>query len=236
VSSADLLLALAAVVVGSLLKSITGMGLPLVAIPTISLFVGVQEAVVVMAVPNVLLNALLAWRERGALPATRDLPRLGGTAVVGAVAGTVLLVSIPAVVIGYAALVLTVPQLAMGSETSRRWAPAVGVSAGFLQGAIGISGPLVATWIHSYRLHRRAYVLSVSFLFLVAGVAQSALLIAGDRLTGLWLAALLASVPAALSVPLGTRLRDRLQSQTFDRLVLATLVASALALVTRTFA
>lgn len=244
-SSAEILLLLGAVAVGSLLKSVTGMGLPLVAIPVVSLFVGMEKAVVIIALPNVLLNALVAWRERHALPATRDLGRLCAATMAGAVAGTVVLVSLPAaplivllavVVLGYAAVALIVPELAISARASRRWAPAVGVSAGFLQGALGISGPLVATWIHSYRLRRAAYVLSVSVLFIVGGVVQTGVLLAQNRLAGLWLVALLACVPAVSSVRVGARMRDRLHSDAFDRVVLTVLVVSTLALVIQTFA
>ena len=60
----ELAVVLAAVVIGAIAKAITGMGLPLIAIPIASLFVDVNDAIVVIALPNVLANAYLAGRER----------------------------------------------------------------------------------------------------------------------------------------------------------------------------
>ena len=74
----ELLVVLCAVVVGAVLKSVTGMGLPIIGIPIISLVVGVEDAVVVIALPNLVLNAALMFRERSHLTETRDLPMLAG--------------------------------------------------------------------------------------------------------------------------------------------------------------
>ncbi len=243
-SGPEVVVVLVAVGLGSLLKSITGMGVPLVAVPTISLAVGVEEAVIVIALPNLVLNVMLAWRERGHLGATRDLERLGLAGLVGAVAGTLLLVAVPdeplvvllaVVVLGYAASFLAVPDLALEPATARRWAPAVGLSAGFMQGAVGISGPIVGTWILSYRLERHAYILSVTALFSMAGLSQVVVLVSGGDLSGLWLATLLACIPALATVPVGARLRGRLSSRGFDLLIVTMLVVSTLVLLARTF-
>jgi len=62
-----------------------------------------------------------------------------------------------------------------------------------MQGAIGVSGPVVAMWFQGYRLSKNAFVFSVTLVFLVSGAAQ-ALLLAGageydrDRLVAVALA------------------------------------------------
>ncbi|MGI9601502.1 MAG: sulfite exporter TauE/SafE family protein [Acidimicrobiales bacterium] len=242
-SPAEVIVILTAVVAGALVKSITGMGFPLVAIPVISLFVSVETAVVVIALPNATANALLAVRERHAWPDTRDLPVLIPTSIVGAVAGTFLLVNLPErvltlalaiAVLFYVVTRLRRPDLMVTPSLSRRLAPVVGLLAGVFQGAIGVSGPVVGSWIQSYRLTRDAFVLSVTLLFLFSGTAQL-LILAGsgqfDR--GRIVASLMALVPAVGLIPVGTRLRDRLSGQAFDGAVLGLLVVSAVALVVR---
>ncbi len=67
-SGTELAIVLVAVVIGAIAKAVTGMGLPLIAIPIASLFVDVNDAIVVIAFPNVLANAYLAGRERQATP------------------------------------------------------------------------------------------------------------------------------------------------------------------------
>jgi uncharacterized membrane protein YfcA len=245
VNGTEIIITVVAIGLGSLLKSITGMGVPLVAIPVIALFAGVEEAVIVTALPNLALNVVLAWRLRSHLRATRDLPILGTAGVVGAAIGTLLLVAVPdeplvvllaIAVFGYVVSFFAAPELAIPPAVSRRWAPAVGFGGGFLQGAVGISGPVVATWIHSYRLDRQVFILSITVLFSLAGAAQLVVLVAGDEMSGLWLASLLACGLALATVPFGARLRGRLSARSFDVLIVAMLAISAVVLLVRTFA
>lgn len=244
-SGTELAIVVAAVVVGSIVKAVTGMGLPLIAIPIAALFVDLQDAVVVIAFPNVLANLVLASRETRSWPETRDLPTLAASGVVGAVGGTLLLVNVPdwplviALVVAILAYVVTFfakPDLRTSPATSKRWAPAVGLVAGGFQGAIGISGPIVGSWIHSYRLSRSAHILSVTALFLVTGATQLVVLVANGELNGRIGAMLLAIVPVLVSIPVGAHLRDRVSGRGFDLAIVAVLLVSVVALCLRTFA
>ena len=73
------LLALAAGL-GAFAKGVTGFGMPMIAIPLPSRLVGVEDAVVAIAVPNVASNVWLAWRNR---TAADEVPPTGGFLVVG---------------------------------------------------------------------------------------------------------------------------------------------------------
>jgi len=243
VTPAEVIVILLAVMAGALVKAITGMGFPLVAIPVISLFVSVETAVVVIAFPNAAANALLAFHERSAWPRTRDLPILIPTSIVGAVAGTFLLVSLPeraltialaVAVLVYIAIRLRSPDLVLSPARSRQFAPPVGLAAGVFQGAIGVSGPVVGSWIHSYRLPRDAHVLSVTSMFLFSGLAQLVILTGDGQFDrGRAAATLAATIPAIGLIPVGTRMRGRLSGRGFDNAVLGLLAVSAVALVLR---
>lgn len=244
VSGAELTIVLVAVVVGSTIKAVTGMGLPIIVIPVASLFVAFEDAVVVISFPNVLANGVLAARERSQWGATRDLPTLIVAGIVGATVGALLFVSLPeeplvvaliVVIIGYIVLFLAHPDLRTTPERSRRLAPAVGSIAGAFQGAIGISGPIVAPWIHSYRLPRGAHVLSVTILFFITGATQLAVLVADGELAGRVTAMLLACVPVLAAIPIGTALRDRVSTRGFDLAIVGILALSAISLIVRTF-
>jgi uncharacterized protein len=244
VSGTELAIVLVAVVIGAIAKAVTGMGLPLIAIPIASLFIDVNDAIVVIAFPNVLANALLAARERRSWPETRDLPTLALAGVVGAVAGTLLLVNIPErplviaviiAIVGYVVLFFAHPELRVGPRRSKRLAPVVGGVAGVFQGAVGISGPIVGSWIHSYRLDRGAHILSVTSLFFITGLTQLVVLVASGELSGRVLATLLACVPVLLSIPIGTRLRNSVTVRGFDLAIVGMLAVSALALTLQTF-
>lgn len=230
---------------GSFIKSVTGMGYPLVAIPILTLFVGVETAIVVIAIPNALANLLLNLGVRRERHQARDLPSLIVTSVLGAVAGTLLLVEAPEepLLLGLAFTVFVFvlqrtrnPELRLDPETSRRWAPLAGLLAGFSHGAVGVSGPVVAMWVHGYRLPKDAYVFSVTALFLVSGAAQIVVLAsAGQFREDRLIAAGIALASTLCMIPVGTRMRQRIAGATFERLILVLLVVSGFSLIWRTF-
>lgn len=242
----QLLVVVLASLMGATVKSVTGMGYPVLAVPLIALVLGVEDAVVLVALPNLGANLYLCWESREVRDQTRDLPVLVGFGIVGAVVGTVALVRLPEepllITLALAIAVFVVnffrrPDLAIAPRTASRWAPAVGSLIGVLQGAIGVSGPVAASWVHAYRLPPRVFVHSVTFIFGVTGAAQIVVLVAqgqfaADRLV----AAAAAALPVAVVTPLGVRLRDRLEGPTFERVVLGVLLLSAAALVVEALA
>jgi uncharacterized membrane protein YfcA len=240
VTGVELTIVLVAVVIGSISKAVTGMGLPVIVIPIAALFVDIGDAVVVIALPNLLANAVLAVREREHVHETRDLPSLAVTGGIGAVIGTLLFVNVPdqplviALIVAIAVYIAT--DLRTSPEQSRRLSPFAGLLAGTFQGAIGISGPVVGSWIHSFRLPRGAHIFSVTMLFLVAGSAQLIVLIVSGELGGRLVATLLACIPVLAVIPIGTRLRDRISGRGFDLAIVGMLGLSSIALCVRTFA
>ena len=243
VNGTQLTIVLITVVIASVIKSVTGMGLPLIVIPIAALFVDVNDAVVVIALPNVLANAVLGGRERHSFSETRDLPMLAIAGVIGEVGGTLLFVSLPetplvialiVAITGYVVLFFAHPELRTTPRQSKRWAPVVGGVGGAFQGAIGISGPIVGSWIHSYRLPRGAHILSVTFLFFIMGFTQLTILIANGELSGHLTATLLACIPVLASIPIGTRLRGVVSKRGFDLAIVAMLCLSIVALTVRT--
>jgi hypothetical protein len=240
VHGTDLLVVFLASALGAFIKGVTGMGYPVVAVPLISLAVGVEDAVVLVALPNFAANSFLCWEARDARGEARDLPRLLVFGVIGAVAGTLVLVDAPEeplqialalTVVAFVVLALRHAELLIAPETSHRWSPAVGLLAGLFQGAIGASGPVVGTWLHGYRLSPRGYVFSVTTIFGVTGLAQIVVLLAQGAFTATLLgAAVVAGAAVLIATPLGLRLRGRLARTGFERAVLVALLISAAAL------
>jgi len=244
-SGTELTIVLVAVVIGSVIKAVTGMGLPIIAIPIAALFVDLDDAVVTLALPNVVANGVLAFRERDHIGQTRDLPVLAIAGVGGAVIGAVAFVSLPETplviililaIVGYVIAFIAQPDLRIGPERSRRLAPAIGGVAGAFQGAIGISGPIVGSWIHSYRLDRGAHILSVTSLFLFSGLTQFVVFVATGELAGRVTASVLACIPVLASIPVGAWMRDRVSARGFDLAVVAMLIVSIAALAVKALA
>lgn len=225
---------------GALVKAVTGMGYPVIAVPLISLALGVQDAVVIVAVPNLAANAWLCWEARDARHGARDLDLIVGVGIVGAVIGTIALVELPEepllvalalVIAAFIVRFLRNPHLRWDERFARRASPVVGLVVGLLQGAIGVSGPVVATWMHGYRFAARTYIFAITLIFGVTGLTQIVVLLGqgrftADRLVG----AAAAGLAVAVATPLGIRLRGRLAGPAFDRAVLAALALSAVSL------
>jgi uncharacterized membrane protein YfcA len=241
VDTTELLVVFVASFLGAFIKGVTGMGYPVVAVPLISLALGVEEAVVIVALPNFAANSFLCWEARDARGESRDVGLFIGLGIVGAVLGTLVLVDAPEeplqitlalTVVAFVVLSLRRPELRYSEMTTKRWAAPVGLLAGLFQGAIGASGPVVGTWFHGYRLTPRGYVFTVTIVFGVTGLAQILVLGGQGAFTVelLWASAL-AGLAVLCATPLGLRLRRRLEDTGFARAVLAALVISAVALV-----
>ncbi|HET9946029.1 MAG TPA: sulfite exporter TauE/SafE family protein [Actinomycetes bacterium] len=236
----DLLVIVAAIALGAFVKGATGGGLPQIAIPVMAAFVGVERSVVVMAIPGVVANGWLVWTHRGEARDTRDLPVMLVGGAVGAVIGTLALEGLDArvlsgvlaaLIIGYVVLSFARPGFHLPPRVTRVASPPVGVAAGGLQGATGISGPLLSTYLHGFGLRPRAYVFALATLFFGFALVQTVSLVAVGLYTPSRLAqSLLALIPIAVALPLGSWAARRMSVTAFNRVVLVLLLASAVAL------
>lgn len=239
-TTVEIVLVVAAVFVGALVKSVTGMGFPLVAIPVMTLFLPTPTAVAIIAIPNLIQNTILVVQHRAAWKETRHLGLFCAAGVPGAVLGAFALVTVPEVIVRgalatmLAAYLLTVaiaPDLRVPERRIRSWSVPVGFGAGVFQGGIGISGPIVGTWHHGLRLAQNAFVVSVATVFALTGTAQVAVLGIRGELDGRLLVALGLTAVVFVSLPLGARLRRRLSVDRFRSIVLLLLGVSLVSLV-----
>lgn len=242
----DLVVIVVAIAVGAFIKGATGGGLPQIAIPVMAVFLGVEHAVVVMAIPGIVANGWLVWSHRREAAATRDLPGMLAAGIAGSVAGTMLLHSLDnrvlsavlaVVIVAYIGIAIVHPGFTIPARITRFLSPPVGLAAGGLQGATGISGPLLTTYLHGFGLAPRAYVFALSSLFFVFSSVQTATLFSVGLYTpSRLIESLLALVPIVVALPLGARAARRLSPQAFQRVVLVLLAASAVSLLHDTFA
>lgn len=225
------------VAAGSVLKGVTGVGGPIIAVPVLAAVVGVERAVVVMSIPGLAMNLYLLWRFRRAAHETRDLPVLAVTGTVGVALGVWALASLDdrvlsallaGAIILYLLVRLAKPTFEIPPTTSRVLSPVVGFGSGVMQGSTGISAPIVATYVHGFNLPRDGYVLAVSVLFAVFSMAQVAVIGSVGLYTPTLLAeSLLACVPAVALLPVGDAIGRRLSAGSFNGIVLASLAALA---------
>lgn len=226
---------------GGILKGATGAGAPVLAIPVIASFFDVRMAVVVMIVPNLLTNLLQVWRYRdqrlsGPFP---WLFSLGGAA--GAVIGTYLLANLSIdtlslVVAGGVLLFIAVrvarPDLGLSMPQATRLSVPMGVAAGVLQGAAGLSAPISISFLNAIKLERVVFISTISLFFAVMSSAQMPSLIAYGILTPhMAVLSFLAMGPLLGFMPVGSWLARSISKETFDRVLLLILAGLAIKLV-----
>lgn len=237
---ADLAVILVAIAVGSFVKGVTGSGLPQIAIPVIAIFLGVERAVVIMALPGIVTNSWLMWEHRAAARRTRDLPSLLVAGSVGSVVGTVGLTALrPAVLslvlagVGalYVILFLARREIRLPARVTRVTSPPLGLVAGALQGSTGVSGPILTTYLHAYRMERSAFIFASTTLFNVLAIAQVVTLFrVGLYTSGRLLESLVSLLPMLLFLRLGSAFSARLSQRRFDLALVALIAGSVLIL------
>lgn len=210
------------------------MGLPVVSVPVLAGFVGVEQAVLIMIIPSVVLNAYPAYTHRSGAGEVPELKRilLGalpgamiGAAVLQFASGRVLATSLAIWIFVYIALQIAHPDYQLTSRFRNRWSPVVGASAGALQASTGISAPIIAPYLDSLKLNPQAYVFAVCTCFGTFAAAHlSVVSIAGvlDRETAIQ--GLLAILPAIVFIPIGVRAR-RLISQRIFSIIVRVMIA-----------
>ncbi len=238
----DLVLILVVMTFSFFVKAITGFGGPLLSVPLLAPFLGVEHAVVAMASGNLVSNIMLLWQNReGSQGTKRLLVKMLTPGAIAAVLGTVLLTELPddvllafvgVTVLAYIAVSLRSPDLHLGQESGMRAAIPVGIVGGFMHGATGNSGAVFGTFLHSMHLPRTEFVFAVTNVFLILSTFQVVTLISRGSFTGArTVESLIAIIPVLVVTPLGVRVSRRLDAKRFSRLVLAMLAVAAIRLI-----
>lgn len=237
----EIVFVLLVVALAYLVKGVTGLGGPSVAVPVLAGFMGVEFTVAVIAIPTAVSNVWLVWENRAEAPGLRRfLVPLVAAGVVGTVLGVWVLVSIDdqimsiilgVVIILYIAWYLWKPEAGVDDLTAQRLAWPAGLGGGVLLGSTGIGAPVIATYVHSLRMARSGFVLGVSVPFLVLGIAQISTLAAlGGYDQERLVAALAACVPVLLVTPIGMWIGKRISVGVFQYVVLVVLGIAAVRL------
>lgn len=236
----ELAIILVAISVGSFVKGVTGSGLPQIAIPVIAVFLGVERAVVIMALPAIVTNTWMMWRFRAAATSTRDLPVLLATGIVGALFGTrglhildpaILKLALASMGLVYVALFLSRLEVQLSPRVTKVLSPPFGLAAGLLQGSTGVSGPIVTTYLHAYRLERDPFIFSMVTMFNVFAMVQAIVLLrVGLYSPSRVVESLIVLVPMMIILPIGSWVALRLSRRRFDIALVIVISTSALLL------
>lgn len=226
---------------GSFFKGLTGMGLPLVAVPILAGFLGVEHTIVVMQIPGMASNIWLVWSHRRSAAEVPMRYDMIIPSVIMVVVGvwfldiadervTILLLA------GSVAIFLVVllfnPTFQLKGALGRVITVVSSALGGFTQGAAGVSGPLFSTLILSFRLKREAYVYYNGLVFGLFNLVQIGAMIWFDMFT--WqrtMEGFLALIPLIIFQYLGMRTMGVISARAFNFAVIGVIVAMEIKLV-----
>jgi len=232
-------------IVAGLLKGIIGVGMPVVALPLLSLFIDVKSAAMLLSMPLIYSNlpqALEGGKTGRCL--MQLMPVLLGM-IPGLLLGVLALLALDAhaakaiaglVLMGVGGVTLLAPKLELQSRLVLPTGITFGFFGGILGGVAAMPGPLVFIFLLAKGLRGQAFTKEAS-LYLVVSAGLLAILLTASREFS-WLDVLVstaAMVPVVLGMSIGQHLRDRIAPETFKTLVLIAVITAGAELVRHGF-
>jgi uncharacterized membrane protein YfcA len=231
--------------VAGLLKGIIGVGMPVVALPLLSLFIDVKSATMLLSMPLVFSNLPQALEGGKTGRCLMQLMPVFIGMIPGLFLGVRVLLALDAdvakilaglVLMAVAGVTLLAPNLQIQS----RWAVPTGITFGFFGGILGgiaaMAGPLVFIFLLAKGLRGKAFTKGASLYLVVSSGLLAILLTASRQLSWLDISVSTAALlPVLLGMYAGQRMRDRIAPETFRKLVLTAVVAAGAELVRHGF-
>ncbi|MYZ49475.1 sulfite exporter TauE/SafE family protein [Propylenella binzhouense] len=236
-----MLLVFVCLALGGILKGATGAGAPLVAVPALAMLVDVKFAVTVMVMPSLFTNLTQAWLYREHRLPRNFMAAFVAAGILGVVLGSYVLASlsqdmlsliVALAVFAYIGFRLLRPDWVVSYAAGRALSVPMGIAAGILQGAAGISSPAAVTFLNAMRLDRPVFIGTISTLFFAMTLVQlPALGYLGLMDAHRILLSVLTFLPILAFMPVGERIARRLSKRFFDNLILCLLAIVATKLV-----
>jgi len=239
-----------AAVIGSLiiagfLKGIIGVGMPVVALPLLSLFIDVKAAAMLLSMPLIFSNLPQALEGGQTGRCLRQLMPVFLGMIPGLCLGVRILLALDAdvarmiaglVLVGVGGVTLLAPTLQLHSRLVLPAGIAFGFFGGILGGLAAMAGPLVFIFLLAKDLRGQAFTKEASLYLVVSSGVLAILLTASHAFSWLDVAvSATAMVPVVLGMTLGQLLRDRIAPETFKTLVLIAVIAAGAELVRHGF-
>src|SRR5712672_1401330 len=223
-------------VVAGLLKGIIGVGMPVVALPLLSLFIDIKSAAMLLSTPLIFSNlpqALEGGKTGRCL--VQLMPVILGT-IPGVFLGVRVLLALDAdvarmiaglVLMGVGGVTLFAPRLQIQSRLVWPTGITFGFFGGILGGIAAMAGPLVFIFLLAKGLRGKAFTKEASLYLVVSSGLLAILLTASHAFSWRDVAVSTAAmVPVVLGMSAGQRLRDEIAPETFKKLVLIAVIAA----------
>jgi len=239
------LLLAATFLAAGLVKGVTGMGLPTVAMGLLGTVMPPAAAAAMLVLPSFVTNV---WQLFSGPSVWRVVCRFWPMmlcVIVGTVGGSALLVRVDPLwsgfglgvaLIVYAGYALLAPAFSIARTVERWLSPVVGLLTGVITGATGVFVMPAVPYLGSLKMDREELVQALGLSFTVSTVALAVGLFVHDafRLDQLGISTM-AIVPALIGMWLGQRVRMRISPKLFRQCFLLFLILLGLELSSRPF-
>lgn len=228
-----------------MVKGVTGMGLPTVAMGLLGMVMPPAMAATLLVVPSFVTNVWQLFSGGAVAALVQRLWPMLAAMVIGTVGGSALLVRVDprwsgfalgSALIVYAVYAWLAPALSIPRALEAWLSPLVGLVTGMVTGATGVFVMPAVPYLGALGLHKDELVQALGLSFSISTLALAAGLLANDafRLNQLGLSSL-SVIPALLGMWLGTRVRARISPQRFRQCFLLLLLVLGLELASRPF-
>ncbi len=226
-------LSLLAVLLAAYIKGVIGFGFPTVSTPIVALFLEPRAAIVILILPNLVMDGIQTIRKPGLLDTLRRHGILLLFGIGGTFLGTQFLVWVSSqkllLILGAFVLVfvaVNVGQLSfrVPPRLERYLSPPIGLFAGVLGGVTNVPGLPLVLYFYALGISKDEFIRSIAFSFLVYKTAQFGSVIYFGLLTWpLFGLSVLLTAGGLGAFWFGLRTQDRVDQVTFNRVVLGVL-------------
>lgn len=232
-----------ALLFAAFVKGATGMGFPLIGTPTVALLLDIRIAITILILPNLVMDITQIFRGGFPFEVVRRFPWFLLVTIVGVFVGTKVLVTLPLWILnfclGVMVLVFIVSnwlrfKIEISPQLEKMLALPVGFISGFLNGMTNAAGPALAIYLYNLKLQKREFIKTIATIFVITKLSQ---LVAVSTWNLFNWSTFSLSLEVTLFVLLGfyggLKIQDRVNQQTFNRILLVLLFVIGVTLVWR---
>lgn len=231
------------VFVAGLTSGATGLGFAQIMAAGLALMVDPKTAVAILSIMVPVTSSQQVFRHRAQAAHFRRVAPLYLAGLAGVPVGVLLLSVLPSSTIALLLGIFTLVFVATGIRKipisvrpgqERYLGPLVGLTGGIANGTVGVSGPVLASYLLAAGVTAGLFTFTVSMMFLSMSTLRFFSLLAVGELTGeIVLSGVVLLVPALLGQRVGFWLQDRISKEYFQRAVMVMLFLAGVGLLVR---